>query len=78
MEEADLPSSKNVVLILEAVLTPEMDSLGGKIQIKPSSKPYFRTRLVISGELHSSPAHVFRRTISKKKKKLAEAEVFKL
>lgn len=33
MEEADFPSSKGVLLILEAVLTPKMDSLGGKIQI---------------------------------------------
>lgn len=34
MEEADFPSSKGVLLILESVLTPKTDSLGGKIQIK--------------------------------------------
>lgn len=38
VEGADSPSSEDILLILEVVLTSEMDSLGGKIQIKPSPR----------------------------------------
>lgn len=38
VEGADSPSSEDVLLILEVVLTSEMDSLGGKIQIKASPR----------------------------------------